>query len=211
MAHKSDRTVMLQEAGILFAITLISGVLLGFVYELTKEPIRLQQEKAVQEACAAVFPDAQERGMAFHEMDYTPDETLSASLKENGVEIGTVYKASASDGTFCGYVVESVSSQGYGGNIVLYVGVSADETVGGVSILEISETAGLGMEAPKVLTPQFEGRRVERFSYTKTGSRTDSEVDAISGATITTKAVVNAVNGGLETARTLLRGGDVDE
>ena len=39
---------MLKEAGILFAITLIAGLLLGFVYELTKEPIRLQEEKAVQ-------------------------------------------------------------------------------------------------------------------------------------------------------------------
>ena len=46
---------MLKEAGILFAITLIAGLLLGFVYELTKEPIRLQEEKAVQEACQAVF------------------------------------------------------------------------------------------------------------------------------------------------------------
>lgn len=46
---------MLKEAGILFAITLIAGLLLGFVYELTKEPIRLQEEKAVQEACRAVL------------------------------------------------------------------------------------------------------------------------------------------------------------
>lgn len=209
MAHKSDRTVMLQEAGILFAVTLIAGVLLGFVYELTKEPIRLQQEKAIQEACAAVFP-GQESAMTFRALEYAPDESLAASLREEGVEIGTVYEA-ASNGTFCGYVVESVSSRGYGGDIVLYVGVSADETVSGVSVLEISETAGLGMEAPKVLTPQFAGRHVERFSYTGTGSRTDSEVDAISGATITTKAVVNAVNGGLETARTLLRGGAGNE
>ena len=51
---------MLKESGILFAITLIAGLLLGFVYELTKEPIRLQEEKAVQEACRAVFADAQQ-------------------------------------------------------------------------------------------------------------------------------------------------------
>lgn len=50
---------MLKEAGILFAITLIAGLLLGFVYELTKEPIRQQEEKAVQEACQAVFADAE--------------------------------------------------------------------------------------------------------------------------------------------------------
>ena len=56
---------MLKEAGILFAITLIAGLLLGFVYELTKEPIRQQEEKAVQEACQAVFADAEH----FEELD----------------------------------------------------------------------------------------------------------------------------------------------
>ena len=55
MSKQDDVKVMLREAGILFAITLLSGLLLGFVYELTREPRRLQQEKAVQEACAAVF------------------------------------------------------------------------------------------------------------------------------------------------------------
>ena len=62
---------MLKEAGILFAITLIAGLLLGFVYELTKGPIRLQEEKAVQEACQAVFTDAGH----FEELDpYIPSD-----------------------------------------------------------------------------------------------------------------------------------------
>lgn len=211
MKDRSEISVMLREAGILFAITLIAGILLGFVHELTKEPIRVRQAEAVQEACRAVFPDAAARGMEFREYTYTPDAELTKRLDESGVEIGTVYEAVDGTGAFFGYVVESVSSEGYGGDIVLYVGVAADGSVGGVSITEISETAGLGMEAPKALTPQFAGKRVESFSYTKSGSRADSEVDAISGATVTTKAVVNAVNGGLETARILLQGGGADE
>ena len=51
MRNKSDMGTMLREAGILFAITLIAGLLLGVVNELTREPIRLQEEKAVQERC----------------------------------------------------------------------------------------------------------------------------------------------------------------
>lgn len=211
MKNNSDVSVMLKEAGILFAITLIAGIMLGFVYELTKEPIQIQQEKAIQEACMAVFPNAGEQGVEFNRTEHVPDETLADKLAYNGVKVGAVYEATAQSGDFCGYVVETTSSQGYGGSIVLYVGVAADGTVGGVSILDISETPGLGMEAPNVLTPQFAGRNVETFTYTKTGSHTDSEVDAISGATITTKAVVNAVNGGLETARNLLQGGGADE
>jgi electron transport complex protein RnfG len=208
MKNKSDVSVMLKEAGILFAITLVAGLLLGLVHEITKAPIQEQQEKAIQEACAAVLSG---ENMTFQEMDYTPDAETAEELAANGVSIGTVYEALSGDGTFCGYVVESTSSEGYGGDIVLYVGVTADGTVGGVSILELSETAGLGMEAPSVLVPQFADKKVDSFSYTKTGSRVDSEVDAISGATITTKAVVNAVNGGLETAQNLLQGGGANE
>ena len=208
MKRRSDVSVMWKEAGILFAITLTAGILLGFVYELTKEPIRIQQEKAVQEACAAVCPD--EKDAEFREISLAAGRIEGAQLPQ-GVEIGSVYEALNKSGQFLGYVVESVSTQGYGGNIVLYVGVAEDGTVGGVSILDISETAGLGMEAPKVLAPQFAGKRVEQFSYTKTGSRTDSEVDAISAATVTTRAVVNAVNGALETARILLQGGGMHE
>ncbi len=206
MKNNADVKTMLKEAGILFAITLIAGLMLGFVYELTKEPIRLQQEKAVQEACMAVLPGAAD--IQFEVLEYAPDTAFAEELAAEGVEIGSVYRAVSPDGAFQGYVVESVSSEGYGGSIVLYVGVQADGTVGGVSILELSETPGLGMEAPKVLTPQFAGKRVESFTYTKTGSSSESEVDAISSATITTKAVVNAVNGALEAARNLLQGGE---
>lgn len=211
--NKQDHQIaqMLKEAAILFAITLVSGVLLGFVYELTKEPIRVQKEKAVQEACMSVFPGAEQNGITFRTYAYTPDEKAVAQYAENGVTIGTVYEAVAQDGSVCGYVVESTSSQGYGGNIVLYTGVDATGKVGGVSILTISETAGLGMEAPNVLVPQFAGRQAEKFSYTKTGSQSPSEVDAISGATITTKAVVNAVNGGVSVAQELLQGGGQNE
>lgn len=211
MKNKSDVSVMLKEAGILFAITLVAGIMLGFVHELTKEPIRIQQEKAIQEACMEVFPGSEELGLEFRQTGYVPDDVINAELAGSGVKIGVVYEAVSRSGEFCGYVIESISTQGYGGNIVLYVGVAADGTVGGVSILDISETPGLGMEAPNVLTPQFAGKNVETFTYTKNGSRSDSEVDAISGATITTKAVVSAVNGALETAGNLLQGGGADE
>lgn len=213
MKNKSDVKTMLREAGILFAITLIAGLLLGLVYEVTKEPRRLQQEKAVQEACVAVFPKAVEQNqeLQFTVVDYVPNGEFAAELAENGVEIGTVFEAGY-NGVLYGYVVEAVSSEGYGGDIVLYVGVGADGTVNGVSITESSETAGLGLEAAAVLTPQFADKKYESFVYTKTGAREGTnEVDAISSATITTKAVTNAVNGGLKAALELLEGGAVNE
>lgn len=212
MKNNSDIRVMLKEAGILFAITLLAGLLLGLVYEVTKEPRRIQKEKAVQEACIAAFPQAKEQGteLTFTPLDAALKPETTEELAKNSVEIGTVYEAKAGE-QFYGYVVEAVSSKGYGGDIVLYVGIEADGTVGGVSITDISETPGLGMEAPGFLAPQFAGKKVEQFVYTKTTATAENEVDAISSATITTRAVTNAVNGGLRVAQELLEGGEGDE
>ena len=207
MKKNSDVNVMLKEAGILFAITLIAGLILGFVYELTKEPIRIQEEKAVQEACAQVFESAAQ----FAELPYEASEELALELAETGVEIGTVFQALGADGSLMGYVVQSTSTEGYGGDIVLYLGVTLDGTLNGISLLEISETPGLGMRAQEVLAPQFRGKQVSQFTYTKTGGSSDSEIDAISGATITTEAVTNAVNGGLKVAEALRQRGTDNE
>ncbi len=213
MKNNSDVKIMLKEAGILFAITLIAGLVLGFVNDITMEPRRVQKELAIQRACMEVFPNAEAAGIQFEQLKYVPDEALAASLAENGVTIGTVYEAAAQDGTFYGHVVEAITSQGYGGDIVLYVGVTTDGTVSGVSILDISETPGLGMKAESVLIPQMQSVQTDAFSYSKikNDANPDNVIDAISGATITTKAVTNAVNGGLEVAAKLREGGAGNE
>lgn len=194
MENKADVRSMLKDAMILFAITLISGLVLGLVYELTKEPIRLQQEKAIQEACKAVFEQAD----SFRELEYTVDEELAAELAADGVMVGKAYEALDSAGIPLGYVIQSTSSEGYGGNITIYIGVTFEKELNGISILEIAETPGLGMKADEELTPQFRNKKVQEFTYTKNGSKSDSEIDAISGATKTTKALTDAVNGGLK-------------
>lgn len=188
---KNDIQDMLKEAGILFAITLIAGLLLGFVYELTKKPIAEQERKAVQEACAAVF----QKASSFEALKYSPSEGLQEELANMGVIPGSAYAALGNDGSVLGYVIESTSRRGYGGLLVLYVGITLDGTLNGVSVLEISETPGLGMRAEEVLSPQFQGRRADIFIYTKTGAEADDEIDAITGATVTTKAFTSAVNG----------------
>lgn len=196
-AKKEDLIVMLKEAGALLIITLVAGLLLGFVYQLTKDPIAKQQEIAVQKACKNVMPDADH----FTEKEYTLSEDLLADCISKGIVIGTVYEAKAADDSTIGYVIQSTSSEGYGGDIVLYLGTYMEDNavvLKGVSILSISETAGLGMRAEEVLVPQFADKKVSSFIFTKTGATSDDEIDAISGATITTKAVTNAVNEGLK-------------
>ena len=93
-----------------------------------------------------------------------------------------------------GYVVTVTDSEGYGGNIQITVGITSDGTVNGISILSISETAGLGMRATEPeFYGQYEGKRTEKFAVSKDGG--DGEpIDALSGATITSRAVTGAVN-----------------
>ena len=188
---------MMKDAMILFPITLISGAALGLVYEVTKEPIAQQEQKAKNEAYQNVF-EAAEDFTELTEETYSPD-ALTAFVKENGFDasIDGVAQALSGDGSVLGYVITVTDHEGYGGDIQFTMGVADDGTLNGISLLSISETAGLGMRAGEVLVPQFAGKQVEKFSYTKTGAASDDQIDAISGATITTNAVVNGVNAGL--------------
>ena len=114
-------------------------------------------------------------------------------------------------GNVLGYVITVTTKEGYGGDIKFSIGIRQDGLVNGISILEIAETAGLGMRAEEVLKPQFADKNVEQFEYSKSGAVSENQVDAISGATITTNAVVNGVNAGIYYFQTELKGGSGNE
>ena len=181
-------------------ITLVAGLALGIVQDITAGPIAQQQEKAKQEAYQAVFEDAD----SFEE--FLPDETKQAVdlvtyLDENGYDAQTVDEimtAKDASGETLGYAFTITSSEGYGGDIQFAMGVQNDGTLNGISILSIEETAGLGMKADTdEFKDQFKDKKVEKFTYTKNGAAADDEIDAISGATITTNAMTNGINAGL--------------
>lgn len=195
---------MMKNTGILLVITILSGLLLGLVYQITKDPIAAQEQKAKQEACRNVFEDA----ATFEQID--AEITDQAAFDAEGYSqesIDEVMEAKDASGNLIGYVITVTSKEGYGGDIQFAIGIRSDGTVNGISLLAISETAGLGMRADEVLTPQFADKKVEKFSYTKNGAMSESEIDAISGATITTNAVTNGVNAGLYYFQTELKGG----
>ena len=182
---------------ILTAITVVAGLLLGVVYGVTKDPIAKAQEKAKQEAFRSVLSDAE----TFESDTEFDADAASALLKENGYtsdDISEVAEGKDSSGETVGYVVNVTSHEGYGGDIELSVGILSDGTVKGIEMLSISETAGLGMKAKNPdFQDQFKDKNVEKFEYTKTGATSDDQIDAISGATITTNAMTNGVNAGL--------------
>ena len=198
---------MMKNTGIMVAITLIAGLLLGIVYQVTKEPIAVQEAKAKEAACQEVFQDAASFAMI-------GVEALPAGWNEEGYaqeSVDEVMEAKDASGELIGYVITVTTKEGYGGDIQFSIGVRMDGTVNGISILSISETAGLGMQAEEVLKPQFADKNVEKFEYTKNGATSENQVDAISGATITTNAVTNGVNAGLYYFQTQLKGGSENE
>ncbi len=203
---------MLKDAAILFVITLVAGLLLGVVNEVTKEPIAEQEKLAKQAAWQEVFPEAALED--FTEMtDFNVEEAQNI-LNEGGytgARVDSVAQVAGSDGSVAGYVLTVTTHEGYSGDIQFTMGVQMDGTLNGISLLSISETPGLGMQAEEVLKPQFAGKNVEKFSYTKTGATSEDQIDAISGATITTNAVTNGVNAGLYYFQTELKGGSGNE
>lgn len=182
---------------ILFVITLIAGVLLGTVYEVTKDARAEQERKSTEKAYKTVFKDAD----SFDTVDYEKGG-LSDYLKENGYSENTAYindvvEAKSNGGESLGYVITATDKNGYGGDITFTLGITSDGVINGIAFLTLDETAGMGMKAKdNAFKSQFEGLEVSSYD-TDMDSYKNNGIDAISGATITTKAVSNGVNAGV--------------
>ncbi len=176
---------------ILTIITVVAGLCLGFVYEITKKPIADSQEKAKKEAWQAVFPGADLSEFKQIDVDQDIADQVISDLGVNATidEVCTVGDK--------GYVVTTTDGDGYGGDIQITVGIQKDGTISGISFLSISETAGLGMNAQKpAFYEQYVGKQTDKFYVSKDGGEGEP-IDAISGATFTSRAVTGAVNAAL--------------
>lgn len=182
---------ILKNTIILTMITLIAGLGLGFVYEITKDPIAQAQDKAKKEAWQAVFPEADINEFEAVDVD---EKVAEAAIKAVGAKatVDEVCKVGEE-----GYVITTTDKEGYGGDIQITVGITSDGTVNGISILSISETAGLGMKATEPsFYNQYVNKQADKFVVSKDGGDGE-QIDALSGATITSRAVTGAVNAAL--------------
>lgn len=161
--------------GILLIITGICSGLVGFVSEVTKEPIAQQEAQTKALAMQEVLPSAQR----FEEL-------------EGNEEIIEVYMGIQED-QVAGYAMK-VAPKGYGGTIEIMVGITRDGVVDGVKILTHSETPGLGANAADPsFTDQFRAKD-KALKVVKGVSNADDEISAITGATITSDAIAKGVN-----------------
>ncbi len=187
---------IMKNTAILTAITLSAGFFLGVVYEITKEPIRIAKEARANEAYKAVFPEAESFSTYENYSLESAAEILKAASFNNSSITGAFVAKNGE--TELGHVLVVVAHDGYSGDLSFAMGVTSDGILNGISLLEIAETPGLGMNAaePEFLE-KFTNKSAEEFKVTKTGSTNEHEIDALSGATITTNAIVNSLNAGL--------------
>jgi electron transport complex protein RnfG len=165
----------------LFVVTLVAAGLLGSVYALTKEPIRLAELKKKNEAIQVVVPGF--------------DNEPSQEVKKVALEGDTLYFYTARKGDeVLGTAVETFTNQGFSGEIKLMVGFAPDASIIDIAVVKHAETPGLGdkMERDKSdFNVQFMGQHPETFNLAVTKDRGD--VDAITASTITSRAYCDAV------------------
>ena len=117
---------------------------------------------------------------------------------DNGIVIDDVLKAIDDNKQLIGHVIKVTTKDGYGGDITLVVGIDSEDKITGIEVLSIDETVGLGMNARnESFKSQYYNKSVKNFIITKTGKQNEQEIDALSGATITSSAFNNAINGAL--------------
>lgn len=199
---------IVHDALVLTAFTLILGFILGAVNEITKEPIAKANKAAQDAAYKEVFKDAD----SFEEnADFTAEKAAEIIAKSDYTndEIIGVNNALDKSGNVIGYVINVTSHEGSQADIAFSVGIQADGTVNGYSITSISETPGLGMLINEDdFKKQFNNKNEESFSVVKTTPSADNEIEAVTGATISSKAIANGVNACLVYFSTALQGGN---
>ncbi len=166
---------------VLLLITVVAAVCLGFVYNITKEPIEMQKQTAKAESMKTLLPDASE-----FKDEIKPED---GSLVQ---EITTGY----ANGDINGYVL-LVAPKGYAGSIEMLVGIDTEGVLTGISIVNHSETPGLGANCENdSFKNQFVGKS-GLINVTK-GEPGADEIQALTSATITSKAVTAGVNEALD-------------
>jgi electron transport complex protein RnfG len=139
--------------------------LLSYIDSITREKISAQEDEAVKALITDIFPDM--------------------SRYEFKNDIYTVY----SDDTKLGYAFLA-TGKGYGGDISILVGLSDETTVKGIKIVSQTETPGLGSRISEpFFTDQFAGVDINDIALSRNGGK----IDAITGSTISSSAVVEAV------------------
>lgn len=163
----------------LLGITMVASASVGYIYQLTAQPIAEAKERATQDALKMVLPEFDNNVIS----EYTIDELPIA-----------VYTASQS-GEVVGYAVKSCSKQGYSGLITLMIGISPNGDLLDINVLSQNETPGLGSkmkDADNSLIRSVKGRNISNLDLRV--KKDGGDIDALTGATISSRAYGDAID-----------------
>lgn len=191
-ARTNEKREIPKEAIILCCITLVAGLALAGVNAMTKDTIAANLAKAEEQSYRDVCPGA---------VEITSDDELNAKVEAegtafDGIVINKVRTAVDESGNVIGYALSVSKTKAFEGRLTASIGMSLDGTITGLAYTELNETAGMGMRVDEDwFKDQFVGVNVDAFQLNKAGGSTaDNEIDSISGASISSGAVVDIVN-----------------
>ena len=194
---------LLKDILVFVVITVAASLSLAMVNSITKDPIARQNEKIIQDSYRSVFKEGQnfDNNKQINQLVKNFPNVIKDkkyNFGENGIVIDDVLVVTNDKKELIGHVVKVTTEDGYGGDITLVVGIDTNDEITGIEVLSIDETVGLGMNAKNDnFKNQYYHKSVTDFKITKTGNQNEDEIDALSGATITSSAFNNAINGAL--------------
>lgn len=168
---------------VLSLVCLAAAAVLGGVYALTKEPIDAAQVAKINNAIGGVVPK------------FTNDPFADKYEVEMEGKKFVVYPA-VNNGSSVGYAIESFTTKGFGGKIVLMVGFTASGEIKGVSVISHAETPGLGAKITDPSQPfvtQFQGKNPADPNFKFAVKKDGGNLDAITASTITSRAYIDAL------------------
>ncbi len=168
---------------VLFVVAAVAGLALGYVYNITKEPIALAKKAKIEAAIKVVLPEFDSIQSTYKVMSYDGTKTKDSLVFFNATK----------DGKYVGTAVNTYTMMGFSGLIKLMVGFKPDGTIHKISVLEHKETPGLGtkMSTPKFID-QFNDKNPANFNVKV--KKDGGDVDAITAATISSRAFSDAAN-----------------
>ena len=167
--------------GVLLAISAVVALLLGLTNMITAPYIAQNNERTTQEAMAKVLPA-------------DSYEDVTAQYAGGDATVEAVYRAGDA-----GYVVQVSPATSFSGNLTIMVGVDASDACSGISIISTGETSGLGSNASK---PDWQAQFVGKTG-TVSVSKDGGDIEAITGSTITSRGVCEAVTSALAAAASM--------
>lgn len=175
---------------ILLIITSIAAVILGFSNSITADKIVEAEAMVSEEARREVI---------------TADKFEKADIQLDDERILDVYKGLSDSGEIMGYAITTATS-GYGGNVEIITGISVEGKITGIKVVKHQETPGLGANAQnQEFRDRFKDKSTEKeLVIVKSAPNNPDEVQAITGATITSNAVKSGVNLAIELFNTKL-------